>query len=157
MEIRADVGEHGLDSVMLIAKLDVNTAMSAPVTQEDTAVALIAGEVRFRGASTSAQSGVGFGNAYDAARFQCGGEERFPMREFDDLCRRIAERHLSKYVSSTRSNSCVSFPGFAEAHKVTEAFIRLIAAIRRYIEPEYFAADQYGSSCYVPKRALALP
>eukprot|EP00965_Chrysotila_dentata_P111649 3691862-Pleurochrysis_carterae.AAC.1 len=37
MEIRADVGEHGLDSVLLIAELDVNVVMSAPVTQEDTA------------------------------------------------------------------------------------------------------------------------
>eukprot|EP00965_Chrysotila_dentata_P108990 3600644-Pleurochrysis_carterae.AAC.1 len=41
MEIRANVGEHGLDSVMLIAELDVNSAMSSPATQEDTAVALI--------------------------------------------------------------------------------------------------------------------
>eukprot|EP00965_Chrysotila_dentata_P159070 5254821-Pleurochrysis_carterae.AAC.1 len=41
MEIRADVAEHGLDSVMQIAELDVNAAMSSPVTQEDTAVALI--------------------------------------------------------------------------------------------------------------------
>eukprot|EP00965_Chrysotila_dentata_P034096 1135372-Pleurochrysis_carterae.AAC.1 len=50
------------------------------------------------------------------------------------------------FVSSTRANSCDSFSGFAEAHEVKEAFIRLIAAIMRYIEPEYFAADQYGSS-----------
>eukprot|EP00965_Chrysotila_dentata_P082608 2726373-Pleurochrysis_carterae.AAC.1 len=42
LEIRADVGEHGLDSVMLmIAELDVNAAMNAPVSQEDTAVALM--------------------------------------------------------------------------------------------------------------------
>eukprot|EP00965_Chrysotila_dentata_P018954 631900-Pleurochrysis_carterae.AAC.2 len=41
MKIRADVGEHGLDTVMLIAELDVNAAMNAPASQEDTAVALI--------------------------------------------------------------------------------------------------------------------
>eukprot|EP00965_Chrysotila_dentata_P002177 71625-Pleurochrysis_carterae.AAC.1 len=41
MEIRANVGEHGLDTVMLIAELDVNAVMYAPVSQEDTAVALI--------------------------------------------------------------------------------------------------------------------
>eukprot|EP00965_Chrysotila_dentata_P060459 2003873-Pleurochrysis_carterae.AAC.3 len=41
MEIRADVGEHGLDAVVLIAELDVDAAMNAPVSQEDTAVALI--------------------------------------------------------------------------------------------------------------------
>eukprot|EP00965_Chrysotila_dentata_P003333 108775-Pleurochrysis_carterae.AAC.1 len=41
MEIRADVGEHGLDSVMLIAELDANAAMNAHASQEDTAVALI--------------------------------------------------------------------------------------------------------------------
>eukprot|EP00965_Chrysotila_dentata_P061898 2050884-Pleurochrysis_carterae.AAC.1 len=41
MDIRADVGEHDLDSVMLIAELDVNATMKAPVSQEDTAVALI--------------------------------------------------------------------------------------------------------------------
>eukprot|EP00965_Chrysotila_dentata_P240683 6203850-Pleurochrysis_carterae.AAC.1 len=58
----------------------------------------------------------------------------------------MAERHLSKYVSSTRANSCDSFSGFAEAHEVTEAFIRLIAAIKRYIEPKGFAVDQYGGS-----------
>eukprot|EP00965_Chrysotila_dentata_P098436 3253514-Pleurochrysis_carterae.AAC.1 len=32
MEICVDVGEHGLDSVMLIAELNVNAAMNAPVT-----------------------------------------------------------------------------------------------------------------------------
>eukprot|EP00965_Chrysotila_dentata_P125512 4149499-Pleurochrysis_carterae.AAC.1 len=58
----------------------------------------------------------------------------------------MAERHLSKYVSSTRANSCDSSSGFAEAHEVTEAFSRLIAAIERYIEPDDFATDQYGSS-----------
>eukprot|EP00965_Chrysotila_dentata_P051424 1705376-Pleurochrysis_carterae.AAC.1 len=58
----------------------------------------------------------------------------------------MAERHLSKYVSSTRANSCDSLSGFTEAHEVTEAFIRVTAAIERYLEPEDFAADQYGSS-----------
>eukprot|EP00959_Pyramimonas_sp_CCMP1952_P046988 981039-Pyramimonas_sp.AAC.1 len=41
MEIRADVGEHGLDTVMLIAELDVNAAMNATPSQVDTPVALI--------------------------------------------------------------------------------------------------------------------
>eukprot|EP00965_Chrysotila_dentata_P102053 3368720-Pleurochrysis_carterae.AAC.1 len=41
MEISADVGEHGLDSELLIAKLDVNAVMNAPAYQEDTAIALI--------------------------------------------------------------------------------------------------------------------
>eukprot|EP00965_Chrysotila_dentata_P017647 586235-Pleurochrysis_carterae.AAC.1 len=68
------------------------------------------------------------------------------MREFDDLCRYMAKRHLSKYVSLTRAKSCDSFSGFAEAHEVTEAFIRLIAVIERNLEPEDFAADPYGSS-----------
>eukprot|EP00965_Chrysotila_dentata_P232543 6199031-Pleurochrysis_carterae.AAC.1 len=58
------------------------------------------------------------------------------MREFDDLCRHMTERHLSKYVSSTRVNSCESFSDFAEAHEVTEVFIKLIIAIERYLEPE---------------------
>eukprot|EP00965_Chrysotila_dentata_P105967 3499590-Pleurochrysis_carterae.AAC.1 len=58
----------------------------------------------------------------------------------------MAERHLSKYVLSTRANSCDSLPGFAESHEVTEAFIRLIAAIERFLEPEDFAANPYGSS-----------
>eukprot|EP00965_Chrysotila_dentata_P146808 4847311-Pleurochrysis_carterae.AAC.2 len=47
------------------------------------------------------------------------------MREFDDLCRySMTERHLSKYVSSTRVNSCDSFSGFAEAHEVTDVFVQ---------------------------------
>eukprot|EP00965_Chrysotila_dentata_P080898 2670371-Pleurochrysis_carterae.AAC.1 len=41
MEIRADVGEHGLNTVMLIAELDVNAAMNAPLFHENTAVAPI--------------------------------------------------------------------------------------------------------------------
>eukprot|EP00965_Chrysotila_dentata_P081337 2686085-Pleurochrysis_carterae.AAC.1 len=41
MEIRADVGKHVLDSVTLIAELDVKAAINSPVTQEDKAVALI--------------------------------------------------------------------------------------------------------------------
>eukprot|EP00965_Chrysotila_dentata_P178770 5903362-Pleurochrysis_carterae.AAC.3 len=41
MEIRAYVGEHGLETVMLIAELDVNAAMNATPFQEDTAIALI--------------------------------------------------------------------------------------------------------------------
>eukprot|EP00965_Chrysotila_dentata_P023939 793307-Pleurochrysis_carterae.AAC.2 len=41
VEIRADVGEHGLDKVMLIAELDGNTAMNATPSQVDTIIALI--------------------------------------------------------------------------------------------------------------------
>eukprot|EP00965_Chrysotila_dentata_P052070 1728141-Pleurochrysis_carterae.AAC.1 len=58
----------------------------------------------------------------------------------------MAERHLSKYVSSTRANSCESFAGFAKAHEVTEVFVRLIIAVERHLEPEDFAADSEGSS-----------
>eukprot|EP00965_Chrysotila_dentata_P143879 4753255-Pleurochrysis_carterae.AAC.1 len=81
------------------------------------------------------------------------------MRDFDNLCRYMAERHLSKYVSLTRANSCNSFSGFAEAHKVTEAFNRLIAAIERYIKPEYgssdstFSDDHAGPLAEVPELA----
>eukprot|EP00965_Chrysotila_dentata_P034369 1144223-Pleurochrysis_carterae.AAC.1 len=39
MEIRADMGEHGLDTVTLIAELDVNAAMNATPCQVDTAIA----------------------------------------------------------------------------------------------------------------------
>eukprot|EP00965_Chrysotila_dentata_P181951 6008173-Pleurochrysis_carterae.AAC.1 len=41
IEIRDDVGEHGLETVMLIAELDVNTAMNATPSQVDTPIALI--------------------------------------------------------------------------------------------------------------------
>eukprot|EP00965_Chrysotila_dentata_P006515 212342-Pleurochrysis_carterae.AAC.1 len=41
MEIRADVGAHGLDTVMLIAELDVNAAMNATPSQVDTLIALV--------------------------------------------------------------------------------------------------------------------
>eukprot|EP00965_Chrysotila_dentata_P103668 3421878-Pleurochrysis_carterae.AAC.1 len=41
MEICADVGEHGLDTVMLIAELDVDAAMNATPSQVDTPIALI--------------------------------------------------------------------------------------------------------------------
>eukprot|EP00965_Chrysotila_dentata_P050980 1690822-Pleurochrysis_carterae.AAC.4 len=63
------------------------------------------------------------------------------MRESDDLCRHMTERHLSKYVSSTRVNSCESLSGFAEAHEVMEVFIKLIIAIEGYLEPESIVAD----------------
>eukprot|EP00965_Chrysotila_dentata_P128285 4241040-Pleurochrysis_carterae.AAC.1 len=53
----------------------------------------------------------------------------------------MAERYLSKYVLSTRANSCESFPGFVEAQEVTEVFVRLIVAVERY-----FAADSEGNS-----------
>eukprot|EP00965_Chrysotila_dentata_P090579 2989135-Pleurochrysis_carterae.AAC.1 len=59
MEIRADVGEHGLDTVILIAELDAH-------------------EARFRGASAAARSGADSRDAYSAAELQCGGKERVP-------------------------------------------------------------------------------
>eukprot|EP00965_Chrysotila_dentata_P071951 2376852-Pleurochrysis_carterae.AAC.1 len=58
----------------------------------------------------------------------------------------MAERYLSKYVSSTRANSWESFSGFAEAHEVTEVFVRPIVAVERYLESEDFAVDSDGSS-----------
>eukprot|EP00965_Chrysotila_dentata_P148612 4907225-Pleurochrysis_carterae.AAC.1 len=42
MEIRADVGEYGLmDTVMLIAELNVNAAMNATPSEVDMPIALI--------------------------------------------------------------------------------------------------------------------
>eukprot|EP00965_Chrysotila_dentata_P155863 5150271-Pleurochrysis_carterae.AAC.1 len=41
MEIRTDVGEQGLDTVMLIAEIDVNAAMNATPSQVDTPIAPI--------------------------------------------------------------------------------------------------------------------
>eukprot|EP00965_Chrysotila_dentata_P067394 2230554-Pleurochrysis_carterae.AAC.1 len=73
-------------------------------------------------------------NAFLCLRFWCSPTKQ--MREFDNLCRYMAERHWSKYASSTRAKSYDSFSGFAEANEVTEAFIRLNAAIERYLEPE---------------------
>eukprot|EP00965_Chrysotila_dentata_P224798 6194394-Pleurochrysis_carterae.AAC.1 len=58
----------------------------------------------------------------------------------------MTEKHLSKYVSSTRANSCDSFSGFAEAHEVTKVFVRLMVAIERYLEPEDLVADSDASS-----------
>eukprot|EP00965_Chrysotila_dentata_P194973 6176709-Pleurochrysis_carterae.AAC.1 len=83
-------------------------------------------------------------NALLRLRLWCS--EKNQIKEFDDLCRCNAERHLSKYVSSTRANSCDSFSGFAETHEVTEFFVRLIVAFERYLEPEDFSADSDGSS-----------
>eukprot|EP00965_Chrysotila_dentata_P084920 2803167-Pleurochrysis_carterae.AAC.2 len=45
-----------------------------------------------------------------------------------------------------RVNSCNSFSDFAEAHEVTEIFVRLIVAIERYLEPQDFVAGSDGSS-----------
>eukprot|EP00965_Chrysotila_dentata_P016759 556063-Pleurochrysis_carterae.AAC.2 len=76
-------------------------------------------------------------NAFLRLRLCCSEQEQ--MREFDELCLYMTERHLSKYVSSTRVNSCEthqSFSGCAEAHEVTEIFIKLVVAIERYLEPE---------------------
>eukprot|EP00965_Chrysotila_dentata_P076230 2517568-Pleurochrysis_carterae.AAC.1 len=158
MEIRAYVGEHGLDSVMLIAEIGVNAAMNAPVSQEDTAVALIK---RMKHAfkvprlqhdpglpSAMRTAPLNFNlvvkNAFLCLQFWCSPTKQ--MREFDDLCCYMPERHLSKYVSSTRASSCDSFSGFTEAHEVAEVFVRLIVVIERYLEPGELFADSDGSS-----------
>eukprot|EP00965_Chrysotila_dentata_P024999 828638-Pleurochrysis_carterae.AAC.1 len=78
----------------------------------------------------------------------------------------MTERHVSKYVLSTRGNSCDSFFGFAEAHEVTEAFVKLVVAIERYLEPKNLVVDfndcssdstfsdnDAGSSAEVPELA----
>eukprot|EP00965_Chrysotila_dentata_P009085 295719-Pleurochrysis_carterae.AAC.1 len=57
-------------------------------------------------------------NAFLRVRLWCS--EKKQIKEFGDLCRYMAERYLSKYISSTRANSCESLSGFAEAHEVTE-------------------------------------
>eukprot|EP00965_Chrysotila_dentata_P182364 6021960-Pleurochrysis_carterae.AAC.1 len=75
MEIRADVGEHGLDTVMLIAELDdVNVAMNATPSQVDIPIALFK---RMKHAlkvpqvySGAARSGADFRDAYSAAELQ---------------------------------------------------------------------------------------
>eukprot|EP00965_Chrysotila_dentata_P074828 2472777-Pleurochrysis_carterae.AAC.1 len=59
-------------------------------------------------------------NAFLCLRFW--GSSTKQMREFDDLCRYMTERHLSKCIVSTRANSCDSFSGFAEVHQGTEVF-----------------------------------
>eukprot|EP00965_Chrysotila_dentata_P172001 5676164-Pleurochrysis_carterae.AAC.1 len=105
LEFCADVGEHGLDAVMLIAELDINTAMNALVTHEDTAVALIkrmkhafevpqllhdpglASAMR----TTPLDFNVVVKNDFLCLRFWCSSTKQ--MREFDDLY--MAERHLS--------------------------------------------------------------
>eukprot|EP00965_Chrysotila_dentata_P131197 4337074-Pleurochrysis_carterae.AAC.1 len=54
-------------------------------------------------------------NAFLRLRLWCSQKKQ--IKEFDELCRYMTERYLSKYVSSTRENSCESFSGFAEAHE----------------------------------------
>eukprot|EP00965_Chrysotila_dentata_P119495 3950970-Pleurochrysis_carterae.AAC.1 len=83
-------------------------------------------------------------NAFLCLRLWCSSTKQ--MREFDDLCRYMTERHLSKYILPTRANSCDSFSGFAEAHEVPEVSVRLIVAIEHHLEPEDLAADSDGSS-----------
>eukprot|EP00965_Chrysotila_dentata_P123165 4071372-Pleurochrysis_carterae.AAC.2 len=143
---------------MLIVEFDVNAAMNATPFQDDTAVALItplkhAFEVPkllhdpvlalvVRTAQLSFN--VVAKNAFLRLRLWCF--EKKQMQEFDELCRYMTERHLSKYVSSTRVNSCESFSGFAEAREVTEVFIKLVVAFERYFEPES-PASAPGSDC----------
>eukprot|EP00965_Chrysotila_dentata_P115492 3816722-Pleurochrysis_carterae.AAC.1 len=62
-------------------------------------------------------------NAFLRLRLWCS--EKRQIKEFDDLCRYMAERQLSKYLSCTRANSCESISGFAEAHEVTKVFVYL--------------------------------
>eukprot|EP00965_Chrysotila_dentata_P066256 2192768-Pleurochrysis_carterae.AAC.2 len=82
--------------------------------------------------------------AFLRLRLRCSGTEQ--MREPDDLGGHMTERHLSKYVSSTRVNSCESFSAFAEAYdEVTEVCIKLVTAIDRYLEPE--SLDVADSDC----------
>eukprot|EP00965_Chrysotila_dentata_P124615 4119164-Pleurochrysis_carterae.AAC.1 len=65
MEIRADVGKHGLDTVMLIAELDADCSDQAH-------------KARFRGASTATRSRADIRDAHSAAQLQCGAQERVP-------------------------------------------------------------------------------
>eukprot|EP00965_Chrysotila_dentata_P187431 6172128-Pleurochrysis_carterae.AAC.5 len=154
MDIRADVmGEHGLDTVMLIAELDVYAAINATSSQVDTAIALIkrmkhAFEVPqllhdpgFASAIRTAQLNLNvvMKNTFLHLRLWCSEKER--MRELDDLCRYMTERHLSKYVSSTRVNSCESFSGVAEVHEAREVLIKFIMAIERHLKPESLIDD----------------
>eukprot|EP00965_Chrysotila_dentata_P229638 6197294-Pleurochrysis_carterae.AAC.4 len=114
---------------MLIAELDVNAAMSATPSQVDTVIALIR---RMKHAFEVPQllhdSGLASAMRTAPSNFNAAVKNAFlplrlwyseteQMREFDDLCRHMTDRHLSKYVSSTRVNSCESFSGFAEAHE----------------------------------------
>eukprot|EP00965_Chrysotila_dentata_P184642 6095115-Pleurochrysis_carterae.AAC.2 len=158
MEICADVGERILDTVMLVAELDVNAAMNAPVSQEDMAVALIK---RMKHAfevpqllhdpgltsamrTTPLNFNVVVKNAFLCLRLWCSSRKQ--IQEFDDLCRYMTERHVSKYVSSTRGQPLRFVPGFAKANEVTEVFVKLIVAVVRYLEPENLVADFDGSS-----------
>eukprot|EP00965_Chrysotila_dentata_P063279 2096934-Pleurochrysis_carterae.AAC.1 len=121
MEIRADVTEHGLDTVMLIAELDVNVAMTCTPSNADTPITLIklvkrAFEVpqllhdpglTSAMRSTQLNFNVVVKNAFLRLRLWCSDKEQ--MKEFDELCRYMTEKYLFKYVSSTRANSCDSF------------------------------------------------
>eukprot|EP00965_Chrysotila_dentata_P137572 4551064-Pleurochrysis_carterae.AAC.1 len=57
-------------------------------------------------------------NAFLRLRLWCS--EKKEIKELDDLCRYMAKRYLSKYISFTRANSCESFSGVADSHEVTE-------------------------------------
>eukprot|EP00965_Chrysotila_dentata_P263392 6214822-Pleurochrysis_carterae.AAC.9 len=68
-------------------------------------------------------------SAFLRLRLRCS--EKKQMREFDEPCRYVTERYLSKDDSSIRVNSCESFSCIAEAHEVTEVLNKLIAASHR--------------------------
>eukprot|EP00965_Chrysotila_dentata_P158064 5222012-Pleurochrysis_carterae.AAC.1 len=104
---------------MLIAELDVNAAINATPSQVDTPIALIKRmkhslevlQLLHDPGLTSAMRtahqlnfNVVVKNAFLRLRLWCS--EKMQIKKFDDLCRYMAERPLSKYVSSTRANSC---------------------------------------------------
>eukprot|EP00965_Chrysotila_dentata_P013294 439390-Pleurochrysis_carterae.AAC.1 len=76
------------------------------------------------------------------------------MKEFDELCRYMTEKYLSKYVSSTRVNSCYSVSGFEEAHEVIEALTKLLLAIKRYLPTARPAAAPAPASTRAPARRI---
>eukprot|EP00965_Chrysotila_dentata_P106491 3518081-Pleurochrysis_carterae.AAC.2 len=132
---------HGLDTVMLIAELeaDVKAAKNATPSQVDTAIALIR-RVKHAFEVPQLPNDPGLASAMRTAPLNFNAEmksaclrlwlwcsETKQMREFDDPCRHMTERLLSKYILSTHVNSCESFSSFAEAHDI---------AIERYLEPE---------------------
>eukprot|EP00965_Chrysotila_dentata_P156728 5178272-Pleurochrysis_carterae.AAC.1 len=76
------------------------------------------------------------------------------MKEFDELCRYMTEKYLSKYISSTLVNSCDSFSGFEEAHEVIEVFTKLLLAIKRYLPTARPAAVPAPAPTRAPVRRV---
>eukprot|EP00965_Chrysotila_dentata_P025562 849950-Pleurochrysis_carterae.AAC.2 len=117
MEVRAGVGEHGLDTVMLIAELDVNAAMVCTPSHADTPITLIKLEK----------------HAFeDGAPAQCGGDKRIPAsatlvlrEEADEGVRRALPLHDKEIFVKVR----LVHPG-AQGHR---SFTKLVIAIERYL------------------------